>query len=117
MSPLSTETESMPKIGTKAYEAINEQHCADPQVGDYWHEMLCPYLVVLGRIGAQLIVCQTRKDVDRDHWTWDLTKLEFMTLTELRQRVTYGTMPGFVADVFPRAHVWAAKECGALHDH
>lgn len=67
--------------------------------------MFCPYLVVLKRVGRNhLIVYQHRKDVGKDHWTWDTEKPEMITLDQLRKQVTYGTIPGFVADVFPGSH-------------
>lgn len=95
---------ALPKLGTREYDAVNERHCTDPRPGDYWHEMFCPYLVVLARIGDHIIVYQTRKKVDENHWTWDTDKPEMMSLAELRKTVTYGSIPGFVADVAPGAH-------------
>ena len=89
-------------------ERLNREHVADPQLGDYWHEMFVPYLVVLGKVGKQFLVCQKTKDVDRDHWTWDLDQLDLMTLKQIRERVTYThKAEAFVADVIPRSHQWA----------
>lgn len=87
----------------------NTKHVADPQPGDYWHEMFVPYVVVLAVDGDNLTVCRKRKDVDKDHWTWDLTQTSSMTKQELRELVTYGTIPGFVADVVPQSHMWAVE--------
>lgn len=90
-----------PKFGTPAYDAINEKHVADPQPGDYWHEMFCPYVAILARVGNHLIVYRKRKDVPPNHWTWDTDEPSMMTLAELRKLVTYDTIDGFVADVVP----------------
>lgn len=100
-----THEQSRPTLGTREYDAVNEEHCADPQPGDYWHEMFCPYLVVLLRIGKNVIVCQTRKDFPDGGWTWDMDKPEIITLERLREIVTYGRLPTrFVADVAPGSH-------------
>lgn len=101
---------ALPKLGTKEYDAVNEKHCADPQAGDYWHEMFCPYLVVLHRIGNHVIVYQSRKDAGKDRWTWDTEQPEMMSLDELRKRVTYRSIQGFVADVAPGAHIEFADD-------
>jgi len=92
------------KLGTAAYNEINERHLADPQPGDFWHEMFSPYVVILARVETQLIVYRKRIDVPPNHWTWDTDSPSFMTLDELRKLVTYGTIPGFVADVTPGHH-------------
>jgi hypothetical protein len=101
---------ALPKLGTREYDAVNEKHVSNPEPGDYWHEMFCPYLVVLARVGDRVIIYRTRKDVDHRHWTWDTTKPEMMSLADLRKKVTYGNIPGFVADVAPRSHKQFAEE-------
>ena len=91
---------------------LNERHMVDPQVGDYWHEMLVPYLVVVGRIGHRTIVCETTKCVGGSKWTWDLDHLRIVTEEWLRQRLMYRNLDGFVAWVEPRAHEWVAGLLG-----
>jgi hypothetical protein len=99
-----------PRIGTAAYNAVNERHIVDPQVGDYWQEMFCPYFVVLDRVTEnQVLICEKTKPAGPNHWTWDLDNLSLRTLEELRKKVSYSCIPGFVADVFPGAHKWAAE--------
>jgi hypothetical protein len=93
--------------------AVNEKHCANPEPGDYWNEMMCPYFVVLSRIGNHVIVYQKRKDAGPNHWTWDTDNPEMMSLDQLRKKVTYDSIPGFVADVFPGAHKTFADDFAA----
>lgn len=89
---------------------VNEQHASDPQLGDYWHEMFCPAYVVVGRLGAQVVVCKTPKSTDENHWTWDLDKLEMIPVDAFKKRLSYETIPGhYWADVVPEAHKWAAE--------
>lgn len=76
--------------------------------------MFCPYLVVLSRIGNHVIVYKTKKEVDKDHWTWDTDKPEMISLAELRKLVTYSSgHPGFVADVCQNAHEEFARDFAA----
>jgi hypothetical protein len=102
-----------PRMGTKEYEPINEKHCANPQPGDYWHEMFCPYLVVLQRVVDSVIVYQKRKDVPANKWTWDTDAPSMISLADLRKKVTFGSIPGFVASVEPGAHKVFADEFAA----
>jgi len=105
--------EALPKMGTREYDRlVNEKHISDPQPGDYWQEMFCPYFVVIRRLGDLVIICDQKKDAGDHRWTWDLTKLKVQSLAELRKQVTYGTIPGFVADVCPAAHLWVVDEVG-----
>ena len=83
--------ETQKQINTRAFD--------DPKVGDYWHEMFCPYFIVLEVIGdGTFWICDERKTVDRDHWTWDL---EQARIVEKRyfDRVKYSPNSGFCADV------------------
>jgi hypothetical protein len=94
---------------------INLEHVERPQAGDFWHEMFSPYVVVLAVDGDNLTVCRAQSYPDKDHWTWDLTKLSTITQAELRKLVTYGTIPGFVADCEPQHHMWAVEEYQRAH--
>lgn len=92
------------KLGSREYNKINEAHVKDPKPGDYWHEMLCPCLIVLDRYADDMIIVCTKRLVFSDGWLWDLDKPEFMSLEALRKKVTYGSHDGFCADVFPEGH-------------
>jgi len=79
----------------------------DPLPGDYWNEMFVPYFVVLEVWeNGNMIVCDKRKDVDRSHWTWDLSKAREVT-KEYMEEVRYQSIDGFVADVSRGGHHWA----------
>lgn len=85
----------------------NEARIATPRPGDYWHEMFCPYFVVVAVDGDDIVICDKTLDVDDSHWTWDLHRCRYATKAELRRRVTYETMPDkFVADCADGRHEW-----------
>jgi len=85
----------------KEHEPINRQHLENPEPGDYWHEMFMPYVHIVAVKGDKLTVYRKTIDVDKNHWRWDESNPSTMTKAELRQLVTYETIPGFVADVVP----------------
>ncbi len=93
----------------------NKRRIADPKPGDYWHEMFCPYFVVVGVEGNHILICDKKKSVGSDHWTWDLGQCRYETKAELRRQVTYDTMPDkFVADCSPNSHTWVVDAYAEL---
>lgn len=85
----------------------SKQAFSNPLPGDYWNEMFCPYFVVLKKTEHNtLIVCDKTKPVGTTHWTWDLEKVIEVPM-EYMQRVKYGTIDGFCADVSSSPHRWA----------
>ena len=91
-------------------KARDASHADDPQPGDYWSDHLRPVAVILGRVGKQIFLCRTTKDVDVNHWTWDLDKSELMPAAKFREWIAYRSIPGYWATVSPRSHMWAVKE-------
>jgi hypothetical protein len=83
----------------KSNNIQNQEALDSPQAGDYWHEMFCPYFIVLKVIGDKLIICDTRKDIDKNHWTWSLKDWKKVDRSYLKKKVTYKTIDGFCADV------------------
>lgn len=92
----------------------NEDAVANPQPGDYWHEMFCPYFLVVKVDGDEITVLSclggpssfNRKDeinakVDNQDGTWsfDYSKSMIVDRAWIRRTVKYGTIDGFVADV------------------
>lgn len=130
MTVLSTDTASRivdrikepwpPRYGSPEREALNKARIEDPQLGDFWHEMFQPYFVVVGIrrtvLGAKVVtVCQKTKSEDPNRWTWDLSKLDEISVAELRKQVTYSSMDKCVASCEPGAHIWAVDEAEALN--
>lgn len=78
----------------------NRSHYNLPAVGDYWHEMFCPYFIVLEVLSGTgyYVICEDRKTVDSDHWTFDLSKAKWVDKSYFNM-VKYTTMDGFCADV------------------
>jgi hypothetical protein len=90
---------------------LNRIHILDPEVGDYWNEMLTPICVVLGRRPDAVLICETTKPTGPDHWTWDLSRVQWLELGEFAAKLTYGG-GGDLRDttwcnVRPKAHAWA----------
>ena len=83
----------------KSNKIQNQEALDKPQPGDYWHEMFSPYFIILKVIGNKLIICDTRKDVDKNHWTWSLKDWKLVDKNYLKKKVTYSTIDGFCADV------------------
>lgn len=92
----------------------NQKALAFPQIGDYWHEMFCPYFVIVNKEGDKFRVLSclggpksfTRKDelnaqieVDNGHWGFDYSKSMLVDHEWIRRTVTYESIDGFVADV------------------
>lgn len=81
----------------------NLKHIENPQPGDYWNEMFCPYHVVLAVTDSSVIICDKKVDMD-DGWTFDLSETKTISHLEHRDLVTYSTMRDkFVADVVPNS--------------
>lgn len=86
---------------------INKEAFNDPKPGDFWHEMFCPYFVVLANHGDELIICEYGKPMPGNHWTWDLTKAKAVPKSYM-ECVKYQSIEGFVADV-SRTQYWAVE--------
>lgn len=95
-------------------DLANQKSLAFPQIGDYWHEMFCPYFVIVNREGNKFRILSclggpksfTRKhelnarlEVDSGHWGFDYAKSMLVDHDWIRKTVTYGSVEGFVADV------------------
>lgn len=93
----------------------NYQSLDNPRIGDYWQEMFCPYFLVVDVKGDKITVLSclggpdsyNRKDepcarieVDNNSWTWDLTKAMVVDREWMASAVKYGSIEGFVADVW-----------------
>ena len=91
----------------------NEYALANPQPGDYWNEMFCPYFVVVDVKGEAITVLSclggpdsyNRKDepnakIDmKDSWGFDYSKSMVVDRKWMEKAVRYDTINGFVADV------------------
>lgn len=99
---------------SKTREIANLKSLTNPQPGDYWHEMFCPYFIVVNvEEGDKFRVLSClggpnswdRKDepnarVDvKDGWHFDYSKSMLVDREWIRKTVTYSSIEGFVADV------------------
>lgn len=87
----------------------------EPKVGDFWHEMFVPIMVVIGVSDDAVTICDK---VDRGHetWTWDFSGIRKISRHEFAERPLYrsfahGDHMGDKCwcDVMPEAHKWARK--------
>lgn len=98
----------------KEQELKNHQSLLNPQVGDYWHEMFCPYFIVVDIEGDKyrVLSCMggpnsfnrkdepnARKEIDSATWCFDYGKSMLVDRAWIEKAVLYGTIDGFVADV------------------
>lgn len=87
---------------TEKQYPIDKEHMERPQVGDVWREMFSPYFMVAAIVENGFIVYDKTVDVDKDHYKFDETKPKFMTLEDIKNKVTYKTMRDkFIAHVTP----------------
>lgn len=98
----------------KERELANLQALMNPKPGDYWHEMFCPYFIVVNVEGEQYRVLSclggpnsfnrkhepnARVDEENGHWSFDYSKSMLVNHSWIEKAVTYGNADGFVADV------------------
>ena len=89
----------------------NQESLNNPRIGDYWHEMFCPYFLVVDVKSDDITVLSclggtyTRKHelnakIDtKDGWTFDLSKSMVVNREWMTKAVKYESIEGFVADV------------------
>lgn len=91
---------------------LNEQAMRHPQPGDYWQEMFCPYFLVVqvkveqGQDRFVVLSAMKREgepyariDNGDGTWSFDCSKSMIVDRQWIEDRVQYGTISGFVADV------------------
>lgn len=91
----------------------SEAAMQNPQTGDYWNEMFCPVCVVVDVRQDSLVICRKTKWFPNDKWSWDLSELTWMPRAEFRSWLSYDSIPGYWASVFPRSHLWVVEALGA----
>jgi hypothetical protein len=86
----------------------NQEALDHPQVGDYWHEMFCPYFLIVDILGDKYTVlcafpndkvAQDARISGKDTWQFDYTKHSVVNKEWIKETVSYNNIPGFVADV------------------
>jgi hypothetical protein len=97
----------------KEQDKLDQEHLNRPQVGDYWHEMCAPICVVVSTFPDKVLICETTKIVDQaGRWTWNLEKLNKLTLEEFKRKLCYkseGMKHQPMSMVVPRSHSWVRK--------
>jgi hypothetical protein len=93
-------------------EETDQAHASDPKIGDYWHEMFTPILVVLGRPSStEVLICRKKKALD-DGWTWDFSGIETLSLADFRAYLSYKSPEmahKFWCTCLPEHMVWARE--------
>lgn len=91
---------------------LNEQHAANPQVGDYWEERFYPcFLVIEASKFSVSFLSKTKRELntvtqEKDLF-WDVSHIETCTPKEFKRRVSYNSIPGTWCDVTPN---WRGAE-------
>ena len=91
----------------RAQQSTNREAVADPKPGDYWHEMFCPYFLVVAVADQKITVLNclasrgvsARIPVDADHWTFDYNKSIVVDRHWIDNLVKYESSNDYVADV------------------
>lgn len=89
-------------------DTLNQRHLLNPELGDYWHEMFCPILVVVDLYDNVVRCLEKKKAAGQGHWTWDVDKVSEYNKSEFAAKLRYGG-DGDLAnktwcDVSPRGH-------------
>ncbi len=98
----------------EAQDLKNHKALLNPQPGDYWNEMFCPYFIVVNVEGPDITVLSclggphsynrqheinAKIEVDGSHWAFDYGKEMIVDRAWIEKAVRYDTIDGFVADV------------------
>lgn len=84
----------------------NQEALDNPKPGDYWHEMFCPYFLVVNVKNKDITVLSCIEESKNnarinvsDGWIFDYSKSITVNHEWIKDKVTYKTISGFVADV------------------
>ena len=104
------------KFDTKEQNLKNQEALANPQPGDYWNEMFCPYFVVVEVVKDdqyRVLSClggptsfhrkdelNARVDNKDGTWSFDYSKSMLVDRAWIEKAVRYEYIDGFVADVW-----------------
>ena len=95
-------------------DRLNQEAFDNPQPGDYWHEMFCPYFVIVDRKADKFTVLSclggpsswnrkdelnARRDLGVGTWCFDYAKSMQVDMAWIENAVKYKNQSGFVADV------------------
>lgn len=88
-------------------QRLNQAAVDNPEPGDYWQEMFCPYFLVVQAKGDAITILNclphkgtsARKSVDDSHWMFDVSKSMVVDRAWIEKLVRYESIDGFVADV------------------
>lgn len=100
----------------KERDLQNHKALLNPQPGDYWQEMFCPYFIVVEADNKNdkytVLSCMggpdsfnrkhepnARKDIDGASWCFDYGKSMVVNRAWIERAVRYESIDGFVADV------------------
>ena len=91
-----------------AQQELNKTAMDLPSPGDYWQEMFCPYFLVVASTPAKnqytILSCISEPNArtqnnDGKTWSFDYSKHQVVDRAWIEKHVTYGSIPGFVANV------------------
>lgn len=95
----------------KNNDELNLKHRDNPIPGDVWEEIFNLILVVVHVDNEVVVICKSKSDIDKDSWTWDLSKLDTLSRTDFSKYVTYSSMANKTwCNVLPSRHAWVIDE-------
>lgn len=95
-------------------DRLNQEAFDHPQVGDYWHEMFCPYFIIVQIQGSTYTILSclggpgsfsrqhepnARVDQGDGTWSFDYSQSMMVDRAWIEKTVKYSSFDGFVADV------------------
>ncbi len=90
----------------KNNDTKNRYAMTNPSPGDYWHEMMSPYFLIVDVRGDKITILNcmagyksTARVNDRDGWYFDFSKTMVVDKKWIKKAVKYSTIDAFVADV------------------
>lgn len=87
---------------------LEQEALRNPKIGDYWHEMYCPYFLIvdINYNEYTILSCLNRNnepcakiDNKNDTWSFDFTKSMKVNHEWIKKTVKYSSIDGFVARV------------------
>ena len=82
-------------------DILNQEALDNPQVGDYWAERIfCPYFLVVKVDGQKITILNgSHRIIHKETWEFDYSKYQVVDHEWMKDKVTYKSIPGFVASV------------------
>lgn len=112
----------------RQYKDINreslEKLCFEqPKIGDFWHEMYCPVLVIVDvHENNDLTICEHTKDTENNTYMFDVSRCRKITRQEFSDKIKwyknkpeeicYRVIPERCVSIYEQWHQWFLEYVG-----